>query len=184
MLRTLSVVFGILLIFGCADTQQEKKYESGCSGGPSDEEYGLRSGGSDESSPSNGEAKPVVTSKSVSHNNLYWQSGYVVGNPPKIYCDNLTIEEKSWRLPTRDESIALCENPHQDILISRAGEGFPDNESFLLYFGPSWDGIQFSCSCMGYVGGNCPNENYCGRNYNCGDGLNSGGWATKCVSDP
>ena len=33
MLRTLSVVFGILLIFGCADPPQESQLQTGCSGG-------------------------------------------------------------------------------------------------------------------------------------------------------
>ena len=31
MLRTLSVVLGILLIFGCADTPQESQMQTGCS---------------------------------------------------------------------------------------------------------------------------------------------------------
>ena len=33
MLRTLSVVFGILLIFGCADVSKESQLQTGCSGG-------------------------------------------------------------------------------------------------------------------------------------------------------
>ena len=33
MLRTFSVVFGILLIFGCADVSKESQLQTGCSGG-------------------------------------------------------------------------------------------------------------------------------------------------------
>ena len=33
MLRTLSVVLGILLIFGCADVSKESQLQTGCSGG-------------------------------------------------------------------------------------------------------------------------------------------------------
>ena len=32
MLRTLSVVLGILLIFGCADVSKENQLQTGCSG--------------------------------------------------------------------------------------------------------------------------------------------------------
>ena len=101
-----------------------------------------------------------------------------MGQYSNTYCSNLTIGNRTWRVPIKSELVSLCSNPNSEIEISYAN----DNGS-LMTFNPIGSGGR-GCLCMGYVGGNCvDSSNYCSATLGCGNDDDYNGWATKCVSD-
>ena len=129
----------------------------------------------------------IVTTgqRAVLHQGYYWQSNNGSNDNGSVYCSNLSLSNRTWRVPKWTELKKLCLNPNSEIDVSRGS----DNGTLMLVITDSNAPINptpavYGTMCMGYVGGNCTNPNtWCTSMYG-GYSYDFTGWSIKCVSDP
>ena len=104
----------------------------------------------------------------IYHNGVYWQKKSIQGQDPYTYCENLTLDSYSdWKLPTEGELRALSNNSGT---IDVSGE---------LYHFSSSQVQQANYSCLIVI--NSSSQGLAGGVLNCGNGVTTGGWHTKCL---